>query len=525
MLERERPAVERVLAMLEEGRQPADSDYLPARYNLDGTRHEDDWWNFQVDGYGTWLWALERHLARVSTGRPHGVRRGHRDRRPLPGRHRDRHLPGLVGGEPRPDPRDHARRRGRGDFGRRCGWARCRTHWPRRRWRSAERCVSLIRTEGVHDGHLVKWLGGTDVDASLLAVAALYDVLPLDDPLVTATVAAIEADLVDGGVHRYAADTFYGGGQWPVLAALLARHHTRVGNPDRAEELLDWVVSTADSDLLLPEQVSPLLAPDVLDEWLERWGSVGPPAALVARRVPGGSGWWCDCVSVGKPVCVERLFPRSWPDTTRKVGDEVDRSPDAAEVLDRAHEHALRWLATLPDRAVPPAASVADVVAALGSELPDVPTDPIAVVDLLAQAVEPGLTAMPSGRFFGFVIGGTHPAAMAADWLTSAWDQNAGLRTVTPGATAVDDIAEKWVLDLLGLPEGGAVGFVTGGTMANFTCLAAARDAVLARAGWDVGPTVSSARRGCGYWPVRSATTRSIWCCAISESVPPRSSR
>ena len=141
----------------------------------------------------------------------------------------------------------------------------------------AERCVSLIRTDGVRDGHLVKWLGGTDVDASLLAVAAVYDVLPLDDPLVTATVGAIEAGLVDGGVHRYAADTFYGGGQWPVLAALLAVHHTRVGNPDRAAELLDWIVSTADSDLLLPEQVSPLLAPGVLDEWLERWGPSAHP--------------------------------------------------------------------------------------------------------------------------------------------------------------------------------------------------------------------------------------------------------
>ncbi len=165
----------------------------------------------------------------------------------------------------------------------------------------------------------------------------------------------------------------------------------------------------------------------------------------------------------------------------------MDHSLSAAEPLARAHEHALRWLASLSDRAVPPTASVAEVAAALGVELPDDPTDPTAVVDMLARAVEPGLTAMPSGRFFGFVIGGTHPAGMAADWLTSAWDQNAGLRTVTPAATAVDDVAEGWVLDLLGLPEGGAVGFVTGGTMANFTCLAAARDAVLARVGWDVG--------------------------------------
>ena len=96
--------------MLAAGEQPADADYLPARYNLDGTRHEDDWWNFQVDGYGTWLWALERHLGRTG-GTADAVRRRDRDRGPLPGRDRHRHLPRLVGGEPRPDPRHHPRRR------------------------------------------------------------------------------------------------------------------------------------------------------------------------------------------------------------------------------------------------------------------------------------------------------------------------------------------------------------------------------------------------------------------------------
>lgn len=164
----------------------------------------------------------------------------------------------------------------------------------------------------------------------------------------------------------------------------------------------------------------------------------------------------------------------------------MEPAPEPVEVLARAHDHALRWLATLTDRDVPPRASVAEVAAALGTDLPDGPTDPVEVIDHLAEAAEPGLTAMPSGRFFGFVIGGTHPAALAADWLTSAWDQNAGMRTVTPATTALDDIAEGWVVDLLGLPEGSAVGFVTGGTMANFTCLAAGRDAVLAAAGWDV---------------------------------------
>lgn len=295
VLERERPAVERVLAMLEEGRQPADSDYLPARYNLDGTRHEDDWWNFQVDGYGTWLWALERHLARVAPGDAttyaagietavrYLIATGTDTCRDWWEENRDQThvttLAGVAGGM-----RAAVRMGTLSDV--LAGQALA----------AAERCVSLIRTRGVHDGHLVKWLDGTDVDASLLAVAALYDVLALDDPLVTATVGEIEAVLVAGGVHRYAADTFYGGGQWPVLAALLAQHHARLGDLDRAAELLDWVVSTADPDLLLPEQVAPLLAGDVLDEWLERWGPPAHPllwshgaflAGAAAARLPG----------------------------------------------------------------------------------------------------------------------------------------------------------------------------------------------------------------------------------------------
>jgi glutamate/tyrosine decarboxylase-like PLP-dependent enzyme len=154
--------------------------------------------------------------------------------------------------------------------------------------------------------------------------------------------------------------------------------------------------------------------------------------------------------------------------------------------LDRAHRHALQWLSSLGQRPVPPQASVDEVARDLGTALPEHGTDPAEVVDLLARACEPGLTAMPSGRFFGFVIGGTHPAALAADWLTSAWDQNSCLRRVTPAHTAVEDLASAWALDLLGLPRESAVGFVTGATMANFTCLAAGREAVLRSAGWDV---------------------------------------
>ncbi|TDU74032.1 pyridoxal-dependent decarboxylase [Streptomyces sp. KS 21] len=160
---------------------------------------------------------------------------------------------------------------------------------------------------------------------------------------------------------------------------------------------------------------------------------------------------------------------------------------DARErALQRAYGHAARWLASLSDRRVPARASIDEIVRALGAELPDGPSAPADVVDLLATACEPGLTAFPGGRFYGFVVGGTEPAALAADWLVSAWDQNCVMRAASPAYAAVEDVAGTWLLDLLGLPGDSAVGFTTGATTANFTCLAAGRDAVLRRAGWNV---------------------------------------
>jgi glutamate/tyrosine decarboxylase-like PLP-dependent enzyme len=122
----------------------------------------------------------------------------------------------------------------------------------------------------------------------------------------------------------------------------------------------------------------------------------------------------------------------------------------------------------------------------LGTAFPRTGTDPAEVVDRLVAAVEPGLLAIGSPRFYGWVMGGTLPAALAADWLVSAWDQNAGMRGATPGVVGAEDLAARWLIEALGLPEGAGVGFVTGATMANATGLAAARDAVLDAAGWDV---------------------------------------
>ncbi len=159
--------------------------------------------------------------------------------------------------------------------------------------------------------------------------------------------------------------------------------------------------------------------------------------------------------------------------------NEIERA------LDTAHALARDWLESLPTRRVPASASISEIRRSLG-DLPEGPTPAAEVIELLAEAAEPGLVAIGSGRFFGFVMGGALPAALAADWLVAAWDQNAGMREVTRATSAIEDCAAQWVLDLLGLPTGSAVGFATGATMANFTCLAAARDDVLRRVGWDV---------------------------------------
>jgi glutamate/tyrosine decarboxylase-like PLP-dependent enzyme len=160
--------------------------------------------------------------------------------------------------------------------------------------------------------------------------------------------------------------------------------------------------------------------------------------------------------------------------------------PDWAGPLGEAYRLALAHLTGLPDRPVGSGSGPAEMRAALGGPVPDGPTPPAEVIAALAAAADPGLVATASGRFFGFVFGGATPAALAADWLTATWDQNAGLYATSPAAAAIEEITGGWLLDLLGLPAHASVGFVTGAQMANFTALAAARHEVLRRAGWDV---------------------------------------
>jgi glutamate/tyrosine decarboxylase-like PLP-dependent enzyme len=159
---------------------------------------------------------------------------------------------------------------------------------------------------------------------------------------------------------------------------------------------------------------------------------------------------------------------------------------DLRELFELTAAIAADFYETLPDRPVYPRATVAELHAALSAPLPEHGLPARTVIAELAAAVDPGLVAEASGRYFGFVVGGAVPASIAADWLTSTWDQNAGLFVLGPSASIVEQSAGAWLIELLGLPRHASFGFVTGAQMANFTALAAARHHVLAHAGWDV---------------------------------------
>lgn len=155
-------------------------------------------------------------------------------------------------------------------------------------------------------------------------------------------------------------------------------------------------------------------------------------------------------------------------------------------VLELAAGHAARYRASLADRPVPARADHDTLVADLGGDLPDRPTEPEQVLAQLVAAAEPGLTASAGPRFFGFVIGGSLPAATAADVLAAGWDQCAFNETLSPAAIAAEEVAGGWLKELLGIPASASVGFVTGAQQANTVGLAAARHHVLTAADWDV---------------------------------------
>jgi len=159
---------------------------------------------------------------------------------------------------------------------------------------------------------------------------------------------------------------------------------------------------------------------------------------------------------------------------------------DFQRTLKAAHEHALSYLGALDDTSVAARADLATLRSRLNKPLTDEPISPDQVVDELVRDVDGGVNGSAGGRFFGWVIGGSLPAALAADWLTSTWDQNAGLYACAPAAAVVEEVAGSWLKDLLGLPAKASFALLTGTQMAHVTCLAAARHALLTRRGWDL---------------------------------------
>ncbi len=159
---------------------------------------------------------------------------------------------------------------------------------------------------------------------------------------------------------------------------------------------------------------------------------------------------------------------------------------DLRELLDSAAERSVRYLGGIRERRVMPSPEALADLSRLDEPLPEGPSPADETLALLDETVSPATVATTGGRYFGFVVGGALPATVAASWLAAAWDQNVGAVALAPGCAALEEVALRWVLDVLGLPASSGVGFVTGATAANLCGLAAARHALLERAGWDV---------------------------------------
>jgi GH15 family glucan-1,4-alpha-glucosidase len=272
-----RDRIEGIVERANAGDPVPDHEMLPTRFTLDGADGDDEWWDFQTDGYGTWLWAVVEHARRHEL-------------------ELDRWRPAilltvdyLLSSWSRPcfdwweesAEEVHVstlgciaaglRSAGATDVIDPTRLAKCVV--------AVQAILDMIRESGTSDGHLTKWLGSTDVDASLLSVISPLAVIPVADELGRNTVATVEHDLAEeNGVHRYLRDTFFGGGQWPLLTCFLGLADAAAGSRELAMDRLRWAASTADGDGQFPEQVGwHLLDPTMVDEWVTRWGPVARP--------------------------------------------------------------------------------------------------------------------------------------------------------------------------------------------------------------------------------------------------------
>ncbi len=269
-----RATVERAIAKASKNEPLYDTDILHTRYTPEGREGSlEEWPNYQLDGLGTWLWALRQHLAVAGTDLPAGWQAAARSaaaylaalwRYPcydcweeFPGQVHISTLAAIYGGL------EACQEMGLGDYR-----------------LTLEEIRSCVEGKGTLDGVFVKAIGRSDVDASLLALATPYTLVEASDTRMQKTVARIETELRSdgGGLHRYPTDTYYGGGEWVLLGAWLGWYYLQAGEGQKAGALLHWVESQADGLGFLPEQIPAMLfAPQYLDTWRQQRGEIARP--------------------------------------------------------------------------------------------------------------------------------------------------------------------------------------------------------------------------------------------------------
>jgi isomaltose glucohydrolase len=271
-----REQLEGLLARQARGELVRPEEHLHTRYTVDGRASDEVWETFQLDGYGTWLWALDTHLAR------HGG---------LPAPHAPavdlvvRYLAAFWSSPCYDWWEEHLEHHHPSTLAAIAAGVRAVATWSdlaagtrTLAGRTADAIAALIASRGVVRGSLTKWLGSEAVDASLIACIVPFGLYPIDHPIARTTIARIERELAPAGVYRYLDDVYYGGGQWVLLAGLLGWYHAEAGERARAEQLLAWMVAQADPRGDLPEQVAhDLLHPEDEAPWIARWGPSARP--------------------------------------------------------------------------------------------------------------------------------------------------------------------------------------------------------------------------------------------------------
>lgn len=259
-----------------QGEEIANDEHLHCRYAVDGQESSEQWTNLQLDGFGTWIWSLDKFLERGNA-------------LPLATYRAVETLIGYLGTFWQLNTYDwweesygHQHVANLGSLA--AGLARCST-WDHisedskvAAAHSADEIMALIRNAGVFNGRLVKWIGGRGLDASLIALIAPFELFQKDEDIAKSTVDTVASVLGTFGTYRHSDDWYFGGGKWPLLSCFLGLAYISLGDKEKARQILDWATSITNENFELPEQLGePLLQPEKRAEWIEQWGEPAVP--------------------------------------------------------------------------------------------------------------------------------------------------------------------------------------------------------------------------------------------------------